>query len=101
MNSHEATELELYACNDAALYFAHIVPTLDNLAKHYRKGVFTRDQAEISFLRIATIAAKEYTREHGSMADRFDRLFPMSARKECARSLFERYLEDVKEKAAA
>jgi len=99
MNTNEATELELYAANDSQFYFAYVVPTLDNLAKHLKRGIFNRDLAERSFLRVATQAAKHYTLEHGSMNDRFDRLFPMSSRRECASILFDRYKEDVEERA--
>lgn len=97
MASHEAVELQLYITNDRDLYFTHVTPVLNNLAKHLKRGAFNRDLAERSFLRIATAGAKYYAREHGSMTDRFDRLFPMLARRECASILFDRYKEDIEE----
>ena len=99
MTSHEATELQLYIENDGPFYRARTVPVLDNLAGKLRRGVFVRDLAERAFLNLATAGARDYVREHGSMADRFDLLFPMSARRECATALFDRYKEDIEERA--
>jgi hypothetical protein len=83
--SMEATELILYTENDRGTYFAYLEPMLRAATKHYEKGQGDYEKLLKGFLRVATASAKQYTLEHGSMAEAWNRVFPMSVRKEVAR----------------
>jgi len=93
--SHEATELYLYVSNTQDAYRAYFLPCVANLAKHKAKGVFSKDLALKSLLRVATMAAKDYRREHCSMFDKWSDVFPMAARKQCAEALFDSAIEHM------
>jgi hypothetical protein len=99
-NEDNVRELELYAVNTGGLYSAFILPTINNLAKHKARGNYSRDEAQKSWFRVATNAAKNYRREHGSMTDRFQDLFSVADRDECANRLHDNYAEHVAEVAA-
>jgi hypothetical protein len=100
--SDTAHELALYIENDFGIYNGFTMPMVRNLAKHMRKGNFTRDEALKSTLRLATAGAQNYNREHGSMfGPKWSVLFPMADRKQCAEYLLDRYMDHVRELAEA
>lgn len=90
--SMEATELILYTENDQKTYFAYLEPMLRAATKHYEKGQGDYEKLLKGFLRVATASAKQYTLEHGSMAEAWNRVFPMSVRKEVATHFAEYFL---------
>jgi hypothetical protein len=90
--SMEATELILYTENDRGTYFAYLEPMLRAATKHYEKGQGDYEKLLKGFLRVATASAKQYTLEHGSMAEAWNRVFPISVRKEVAQHFAEYFL---------
>jgi len=98
--SDEAHELALYIENDFGMYNGYTLPAIKNLAKHKRRGVFTRDKALVSMLRIATAGAKHYNREHGSMfGPKWSDIFSVAARRECAEYLLDSCMDHISELA--
>ena len=63
--SEEARELVLTAENDGELFEHMISPILNNLAKHYAKGVYNADKAVDAYYRVATEASERYNKEFG------------------------------------
>ena len=91
--SDSAHELELYAVNVEAF----IMPTVRNLAKHYKRGNFSLELAIKSIERYClTPAAKQYKLEHGSMTQSWHSMFPKSVRLEAAESIARRYHAEFK-----
>jgi hypothetical protein len=82
--SDEATELMLYIENDSQIHHAMGLPIIKNLTLKKAKGVYEHEKALKAFLNLATFGAKNYHREHGSMTTKWERIFPMAARKEVA-----------------
>ena len=87
--SDEARELVLYAENDHDIYFGHIKPVIENLAKKMKKGVYDSNKAVDLWYYVATDAAKKYNKEFGYM-------FTVTERFTAAVALEERFIEDVK-----
>jgi hypothetical protein len=91
--SDSAHELELYAMNVEAF----IMPTVRNLAKHYKRGNFSLDLAIKSIERYCLIpAAKQYKLEHGSMSQSWHSMFPRNVRLEAAESIARQYAAEFK-----
>ena len=92
--SCESRELTLYAENTADLYHRSIVPTIDNLRKKYRKGVYDREKAVTAFYHVACEASRMYCREFASVEDA-PHVFDVTARFTCACDLLDGYTEDI------
>ena len=91
--SDTAHELELYATNVEVWY----APTIKNLSKHWKRGNFSLDLAIHSIERYClTPAAKQYHREHGSMASAWHHIFPKPVRLEAAESIARSWVEEFK-----
>ena len=91
--SDSAYELELYATNVEAF----IMPTVRNLAKHYKRGNFSLDKAIYAIERYCLIpAAKQYKLEHGSMTQSWHSMFPKNVRLEAAESIAKQYHAEFK-----
>lgn len=72
--SVESHELALFAENTEQIYFSSILPTVRNLAKKQRKGIYDKEKAVDAFYHVATRASKLYEREFGcafSVQERF------------------------------
>ena len=70
----ESRELFLYATNDGNLYRYMTTPTIENLKKKLKKGVYDVEKAIDAYYHIATEASKRYNKDFGysfSVADRF------------------------------
>jgi len=91
--STEATELELYFQNEEWL----IKPATIAIGKAFRhRETFSYERALRHLERRCIDAAKQYTREHGSITDRWSALFPLSARKAAAESILESMLDEFR-----
>ena len=90
--SIESHELFIYAINTGDLYRKNIIPTVKNLAKHYKKGVYNTEKAIISYFNIATLAAKLYNKEFSSYGYN---AFSVSDRYTVATDLEKYYFENV------
>ncbi|ADD94959.1 hypothetical protein [uncultured phage MedDCM-OCT-S04-C148] len=91
--SDAAHELELYATNTEVWY----APVVKNLSKHYKRGNFSLDLAIHSIERYCmTPAAKQYHREHGSMADAWNDIFPKPVRLEAAEAVARMWAQEFK-----
>jgi hypothetical protein len=88
----EAHELELYIVNDGRIYERSLIPIYKNLATKKARGEYVHDLAIKAFMYTVNEGAKRYVREHGSMTDRWDRMFPMASRLQAAEALA-RYFE--------
>lgn len=93
---HEATELEHYIVNDRKLYERQRLPIYKNLALKAAKGEYSKDRAIDAFMHLVNSGAKQYALEHGSMTDRWDRMFPLSERLEVAESLADYFWSEYK-----
>lgn len=88
-----ARELELYATNTEIWY----APVIKNLSKHYKRGSFSLDLAIHSIERYClTPAAKQYHREHGSMASKWNDTFPKFVRLHVAEQIALQWVEEFK-----
>lgn len=70
----ESRELFLYTINNGTTYNKAIIPTLENLKKHCKRGNYDTDRAIDAWYRVATIASNEYKKDFGysfSVGDRF------------------------------
>lgn len=70
----ESRELFLYSVNDGATYNRVIIPTLESLKKHCKRGDYDTQRAIDSWYRVATIESNEYKKDFGysfSVGDRF------------------------------
>lgn len=67
----ESNELYLYTINTGTLYTRSILPTLENLKKKYKKGIYDKEKAIDAFYHISTEAAKMYAKEFCSADFRF------------------------------
>ena len=70
----ESRELLLYTINDGTTYKKAIIPTLENLKKHCKRGNYDVERAIDSWYRVATIESNEYKKDYGysfSVGDRF------------------------------
>ena len=94
MNINE-NELYLYATNSAPLYYAAIQPTLENLAKKVERGVFDREKAIISFMKIVTLAAKSYYKEFCSPDISWHKIFNVPTRRTVAEEMLNDYSEEL------
>ena len=85
MTDHTAAhELELYATNVEGFY----MPVYKTLSRKYQKGIFSLDLAIKAIDRYClTPAAKQYKFEHGSMTDRWYKMFPKCVRLEAAETI--------------
>lgn len=91
--SDAARELELYASNEED----YMLPVLQNLSKHHKRGNFQLDRAIHSIERYClTPAAKQYNLEHGSMGTPWHHVFPKPVRLEAAESMAHRYHAEFK-----
>ena len=63
--SIEADELKLYADNNGALYRNMITPTIDNLKRKIKRGIFDAAKAVDAFYYVTTEAARRYFTEFG------------------------------------
>lgn len=90
-------ELYLYADNNATLYHAMIVPTVENLNKKVERGLLDEEKALISFMKIATVAAKSYHMEHGTPEVPWFKIFNLPCRRTVAQAMLENFKDSVKE----
>lgn len=79
----EAHELVLYADNDARLW-AMQEPYVENMRKRIKAGTYNLEKGIKLWMYYVERAAKSYVREHGSMSDKWNRMFPMTSRREAA-----------------
>lgn len=70
----EANELYIYIVNTSSLYHQRIVPTIENLKKKYKKGIYDKEKAIDLWYYTATAGSDLYKKEFGysfSVQDRF------------------------------
>ncbi len=65
----ESYELELYANNSRQVYDYVFLPIVENLKKHYAKGLYSHEKALNSFYRMATYASDLYYKDFGHKFD--------------------------------
>ena len=89
--SYAQQELELYFNNEEWL----IRPCTIAIGKaHRQRETFDYERA-LKFLERRMIdGAKQYTREHGSLSDSWQRLFPLADRKAAAESVLQSMLQE-------
>jgi hypothetical protein len=96
-NSHEATELFLYATTDSRHYSAWLLPAYQNLERKWRKGRFNYDLGLRLLTRYTLPAiAKQYRLEHGGMTDRWNTLFPAACREEVAATILAHFVAELR-----
>ena len=88
-----ASELHLFAVNDADLYRQRIVPIMDNLARKIAAGTFDAALSIKLWSYAADDAAKRYTTQHGGA-------FSPATRRACAALMADYYADDVAERGA-
>jgi len=79
----EASELILYVDNEEWLYRRKIA-IFHALAKKKERGIYSSLLAPKAFAALLDTAAKQYTREFGSITDRWNQLFSTTHRREAA-----------------
>lgn len=70
----ESRELLVYAINNGTTYNKAIIPTLENLKRHFKRGNYDTERAIDAWYRVATIESNEYKKDFGysfSVGDRF------------------------------
>lgn len=70
----ESRELFLYTVNNGTTYSMAIIPTLNNLKKHCKRGNYDTERAIDAWYRVANIASNEYKKDFGysfGVGDRF------------------------------
>lgn len=93
IETEESRELFLYAVNNGVLYSRAIVPTIQNLAKKYRKGTFDAERAVDAFYYVACFASDSYYRDFGYK-------FTVTERFTAAKNLVDYFMEDIETEAA-
>lgn len=88
-------ELVLYAENDRTTYFERIVPTVDSLHKKWNRGTYDHKRAITAWIHVAEFAGKKYHKEFGG-GIRWYTVFPVPVRREAAKELADRYMDNVK-----
>jgi hypothetical protein len=81
--SDAARELVLWAENDSGMYRMR-KPYLENMRKKMRKGTYSVDLGIKLWTYYATLAAKNYAREFGSMSQPWSKMFSTKDRREAA-----------------
>lgn len=72
-NEHNARELYFYALNTSGVYFGVIVPTINSLRRHVKRGNYSEAAALVAWQHVADKAAKLYISDYGGafiVADR-------------------------------
>lgn len=77
--SPETSELLLFVDNDEPLYRQKML-VFRALARKKDRGVYDAGLAPKAFATLLSVAAKKYLHEFGSSGDRWNVMFPMSAR---------------------
>lgn len=70
----ESRELFVYAINNGTTYNKAIIPTLENLKRHCKRGNYDTERAIDAWYRVATIESNEYKKDFGysfGVGDRF------------------------------
>jgi hypothetical protein len=93
--SHEARELELYCDNTSELYRSRTVPIQQNLSKKYKAGKYDHEKAKKLWQYLAEDGAKRYAKEF-AQANEWHSIFSVACRKECASSLADSWLAEMK-----
>lgn len=86
----ESNELYIYIVNTERLYHQRIVPTIENLKKKYKKGIYDKEKAIDLWYYTATAGSDLYNKDFGyrfTVQDRFT----------VATDLESRFFEDVTE----
>lgn len=72
--TNESRELFLCTINNGTTHSKAIIPVLENLKKHCKRGNYDTEKAIDAWYRVATIASNEYKKDFGysfSVGDRF------------------------------
>lgn len=91
----ESRELELFIENDGELYRKLRKPIEDNLKKHLKRGVFSKEKAMKSYMRLANAGAKYYAKAFAQAED-WNRIFSVSDRKAVAERLLDFFVQEEK-----
>lgn len=83
----EAQELKLYIENDGRIYERSIKPIYKSLATKKARGEYEHEKAIKAFMYVVNEGAKRYVREHGSMTDKWSRMFDSEARQQVAEGM--------------
>ena len=92
IDTNAQAELELYFDNEEWL----AKPSTIAIGKAHKSGEFDYERALKYLKNRLREAAKQYTLEHGSMTDRWDRLFTVSTRNACALMILEGMLAEFR-----
>ena len=98
VDPHAVEDLYLTTINDGEIYHRFIMPTIENLRKHHRRGQYDRNKAMISWMRVADEGAKQYDRDFGSGRGSVT-MFSPATRKKVAEKMASYYEENVMEGA--
>jgi hypothetical protein len=79
-----ATELYIYATNDADLYRQMLQPIQKNLINKKASGIYNPTLALKAFMNFMQFAAQKYTKEYAGAGDKWFDLFPVEVRKAAA-----------------
>lgn len=63
--SYEAEELFLMAKNDGELWDSHVIPILNSLRKHYKRGRYDTDKAIDTWYRYMSVVSDQYYKSFG------------------------------------
>ena len=90
--SPETSELLLFLDNDEPLYRQKML-VFGALARKMERGVYNSKLAPKAFAALLTAAAKKYLSEFGSPGDRWNVIFPTSARTDAAAACVVEFVE--------
>ena len=90
--SHRAEDLYLYTINTGEIYRRYILPTIDTLKKHYKKGAYDPERATMQYYRIATEAGRMYNKELDTAIN-----WSTAERWTAAADMERRYYENIEE----
>lgn len=93
---HEARELELYLGNTEGVYRAYLLPCLRNAERKWAKGTFDKTLGIKLFRYPVDAAAKNYTLEHGSIYDKWSKLFSVSDRNKVAEHFVDYFVAEMR-----
>lgn len=75
-----AREIQLFADNDAQLYYSKRKPIIINLQRKYKKGTYDINKAAKLWRYYIDAAMQKYSKEYGSRGDKWHKLLSVSDR---------------------
>lgn len=94
--SEAAHGLKLYIDNDGQLYHQQYLPIIKNLMTKIGRGTYDSTKSVKLWGYLCESGAKKYHREFGSPGDRWNEMFTVADRKQCAEALRDSFEAEAK-----